>query len=106
MVNDSTKNINKTKINISPQINKHKKITDSKIFVIIEKACTEHVCHHFYIVSQLHDHSCIQYFEYMTRGLWCLMPLSTIFQLYRGRSVLLGETRVLGENQRLVASHR
>ena len=96
MVNDSTKNINKTKINISPQINKHKKITDSKIFVIIEKACTEHVCHHFYIVSQLHDHSCIQYFEY----------ISTIFQLYRGRSVLLGETRVPGENHRPVASQR
>jgi len=35
-------------------------------------------------------------------GLWCLMPLSTIFQ----RSVLLvEETRVSGENHRPAAHH-
>jgi len=40
-------------------------------------------------------------------GLWCLTPLSTIFQLHRGWSVLLvEETRIPGENHRPVASHR
>jgi hypothetical protein len=37
-------------------------------------------------------------------GLWCLMPLSTIFQLFRG-SQLMEEIRVSGENHRPVASH-
>ena len=34
-------------------------------------------------------------------GLWCLTPLSTILQLYRGG---LEETGVPGENQRPAAS--
>ena len=39
-------------------------------------------------------------------GLSYLTPLSTIFQLYRGRSVLLvEETGIPGENHRPVASH-
>ena len=38
--------------------------------------------------------------------LWCLTPLSTIYQLYRGRSVLLAEeSGVPRENHQLDASH-
>jgi hypothetical protein len=38
--------------------------------------------------------------------LWCLMPLSTIFQLNMWRSVLfVEETGVPGENDRPVANH-
>jgi len=39
-------------------------------------------------------------------GLWCLKPLSTIFQLCRGRSILLSEeTGVPGENHPPDAIH-
>ena len=38
--------------------------------------------------------------------IWCLTRLATIFQLYRGGSVLLmKETGVPGENHRPAASH-
>ena len=39
-------------------------------------------------------------------GLWCLTPLSTIVQLYRGVQFLMVEkTGVSGENHRLATSH-
>ena len=38
-------------------------------------------------------------------GLWCLMPLSTIFQLSWHPVLLVEETRVPGEIHQSVASH-
>jgi hypothetical protein len=48
----------------------------------------------------------IQFWFGLILVLWCLMPLSTLFQLYRDGSVLLvQETGKPGENHRPVASY-
>jgi hypothetical protein len=47
-----------------------------------------------------------EYDSYQLVGLWFLMPLSTIFQLYRGDQFLLvEEIGVSGENNQPVTNH-
>ena len=46
-----------------------------------------------------------RYHIHINTRLGCLMPLSTIFQLYRGSLLLVQETGVPGENHRPATSH-
>ena len=48
-----------------------------------------------------------KYIEFNIQGLWCLTPLSTIFQLHRGDHIVLlvEETGGPGVNHRPAESH-
>jgi len=53
------------------------------------------------------DGDIYQVHMFMVLGLWCLTPLSLMFQLYRGvQSFFVKETGVRGGNHRPVGSHK
>jgi len=74
MVINST-NINKTNNHISPQIIEHKKDHNIWLFNPVPGLGQVEKCGRVKPVNRIHT---------LVMGLWYLMPLSTIFQLYRG----------------------
>ena len=52
----------------------------------------------FVDIGRIVDYYCLKYHSKKVFGLWCLIPLSAIFQLYHGSQFFGGKTGVLGEN--------